>query len=164
MKKISFLLVISVFLFGIACNSSKKTTKTTSTTTVIEEETLPANIAWDFVPNAQRNLSDVLAKAKAEKKLVFIDAYATWCGPCKLMDRNVFTHSETATFFNKNFISYKVNIEKDNGPTVQLLYEISTLPSLIFLDSNGKVLVREGNSVTINQLRSMAERAIAKAK
>jgi thiol:disulfide interchange protein len=106
----------------------------------------------------------VLAKAKAEKKLVFIDAYATWCGPCKLMDRNVFTHSPTADFFNKNFISYKVNVEKDNGSTVQVLYDISALPGLLFLNANGDLLLKEQNSITISQLKSLANKAIAKAK
>ena len=32
---------------------------------------------------------DILAKAKAEHKYIFVDCYATWCGPCKYMDKNV---------------------------------------------------------------------------
>jgi thiol:disulfide interchange protein len=165
MKKNNFLFLFSLFLLGIACNSSKKTTVVTvpndETTTT---ETVESTIAWNFIPNAQMNLSDVLAKAKAEKKLVFIDAYATWCSPCKLMDRNVFTHSPTADFFNKNFISYKVNVDKDNGSTIKLLYDVNTLPGLLFLNANGDLLVKEQNSITISQLKSLANKAIAKAK
>jgi thiol:disulfide interchange protein len=105
-----------------------------------------------------------LIQAKAEKKLVFVDAYATWCGPCKLMDRTVFTHSPTADYFNKNFISYKLDIEKNNGPTVKLLYDVNALPGLLFLDSEGNLLLKEENSVTISQLRKLGENAVAKAK
>ncbi len=91
-----------------------------------------------------------------------MDVYATWCAPCKLMDKEVFTHSPTADFFNKNFISYKVNIEKNNGETLKLLYEISVLPTLLFLDANGNVLVKQQNSVTISGLKALANQALNK--
>jgi thioredoxin 1 len=161
MKKSNLILLFSSCLLAFACNTTKKVTTSEVVTT---EETTVSTTTWNFVSNSQTNLNDILAKAKAEKKLIFIDAYATWCGPCKLMDRNVFTHSPTADFFNKNFISYKVNIEKDNGPTLQLLYEVSALPGLLFLDVNGNLLLKEQNSITISQLKSLADRAIAKAK
>jgi thioredoxin 1 len=163
MKKSNLILFLSVCFLAYACTTTKKVTPPEVVTTEEPEVTTSA-ATWNFVSNAQTNLSDILAKAKAEKKLVFVDAYATWCGPCKLMDRNVFTHSPTADFFNKNFISYKVNIEKDNGPTLQLLYEVSALPGLLFLDANGNLLVKEQNSITISQLKNLADRAIAKVK
>ncbi len=164
MRKNNLILWLSVFFLSYACNSTKKTT---TTKVITEEETteVPSTLAtWNFALNSQINLNDILAKAKAEKKLVFVDAYATWCGPCKLMDKNVFTHSPTADFFNKNFISYKVNIEKDNGPTLQLLYDVSALPGLLFLDAKGNLLLKEQNSITVSQLKNLADRAIAKAK
>ena len=49
----------------------------------------------------------VLAKAKAEKKLIFVDAYATWCGPCKKLQKEVFPDAAVGSFFNKNFINAK---------------------------------------------------------
>jgi thiol:disulfide interchange protein len=33
--------------------------------------------------------AQVKEKAKAENKYIFMDCYATWCGPCKAMDKNV---------------------------------------------------------------------------
>lgn len=36
----------------------------------------------------------VLKKAKKEKKLIFIDCYTSWCGPCKMLSSQVFTREE----------------------------------------------------------------------
>ena len=162
MKKLLIFLV-SVNLLSIACNTTKKTTSP-KVEVIPNVEAGTTLVRWDFTLNSQSNLEQILEKATAEKKLVFVDAYATWCGPCKLMDQNVFTHSPTAQFFNENFISYKANIEKDNGPTLKLLYEVNALPGLLFLGAKGNLLVKEENSVTISQLKSLAERALAKAK
>lgn len=108
-------------------------------------------------------LSQIFDQAKAQKKLVFVDAYATWCAPCKLMDREVFTDKNAAKFFNDNFISYKLNVEKNNGETVKLLYSIDVLPTLLFLDADGNVLKKVENSTTTNMLKSFANEALRKA-
>lgn len=38
-----------------------------------------------------RPFAEILKKAKTERKAIMVDAYAVWCGPCKLMDRTTFT-------------------------------------------------------------------------
>ena len=40
----------------------------------------------------------VRKEAIAQDKLVFIDLYATWCGPCKAMERDVFSKKEVGDF------------------------------------------------------------------
>ena len=47
---------------------------------------------------------EALAKAKAEKKLVFVDCYTTWCGPCKMMTTKIFPMKEAGEFFNPRFV------------------------------------------------------------
>ena len=59
----------------------------------------------------ESSFASILAKAKAEKKLVFMDAYASWCGPCKLMEKNVFTDKNVADFYNKNFVNARIDME-----------------------------------------------------
>lgn len=55
----------------------------------------------------------ILNKASKDEKLIFIDCYTTWCGPCKLMAKNVFTDSEVGHFFNEHFINVKLDMEKE---------------------------------------------------
>ena len=55
----------------------------------------------------------IVKKAKKEKKLIFVDCYTTWCGPCKMLARDVFTKDEVADFFNAHFVNAKFDMEKD---------------------------------------------------
>ena len=69
--------------------------------------------------------TEVLAKAGTQKKLVFVDAYTTWCGPCKLMARTVFVDPEVAGFFNDHFINAKIDMEHGEGPELAKKYQVN---------------------------------------
>lgn len=79
----------------------------------------------------------VLDKAKKEDKLIFVDAYTVWCGPCKYMSNAVFTDKAVGEYYNKNFVNYKFDMEKGEGPTFARKYTVNSYPSLIFLTPNG---------------------------
>jgi thiol-disulfide isomerase/thioredoxin len=86
---------------------------------------------------------EVLAKAKEQKKIVFVDAFTTWCGPCKRMASEVFTQESVGNYYNTNFINYKYDMEKDGGPTFARQYKITAYPTLLFIDGDGKEVHRE---------------------
>jgi len=86
--------------------------------------------------------NDLLAKAKAENKLIFMDAYAVWCGPCKMMDSKVFSQAEAGTFFNANFVNAKFDMEKGEGLELAKTYEVRAYPTLLFIDGDGKIAHR----------------------
>ncbi|WP_228376261.1 thioredoxin family protein [Chryseobacterium sp. IHB B 17019] len=84
--------------------------------------------------------SDILAKAKQEKKLVFIDGYTSWCAPCKLMVKNIFPLQTVGDYYNSNFINAKFNMEKGEGIAIAKKYKISRYPTYLFLDGDGNVV------------------------
>ena len=84
--------------------------------------------------------SEILKKAKAEKKVIFFDAYTTWCGPCKLLQKNVFTRADVAEVFNKSFINVKFDMESGEGPKLAQKYPLEGYPTLFFIDPDGKVV------------------------
>ncbi|MEO9804989.1 MAG: thioredoxin family protein [Reichenbachiella sp.] len=85
---------------------------------------------------------EVQRKAKRQKKPIFFDAYTTWCGPCKQMDKQVFTNPEVADFFNSDFINAKYDMEKGEGISLKTKYEVSAYPTYLILDDEGNVLHR----------------------
>lgn len=94
--------------------------------------------AINFLDNPAWNT--VLAKAKKENKIIFLDAYATWCGPCKNMDSQIYTNQAVADYYNANFINVKYDMEKGEGPKLASLFKVTAYPSLIFIHPNGKML------------------------
>lgn len=95
--------------------------------------------AVDFLP---LSWSQTLAKAKAENKIIFFDAYAAWCRPCRKMQEDTFTDSTLAAYFNQHFINVKFDMEKGEGIDLATQYQITAYPTLLFLDPNGKELQR----------------------
>jgi len=82
--------------------------------------------------------AEAKAKAKETGKLVFVDAYTSWCGPCKRMSANIFPLPEVGQYYNANFINYKLDMEKGEGPTFAREYGITAYPTFVFVDGDGK--------------------------
>jgi len=85
---------------------------------------------------------EVLAKAKAEKKLVFMDCFTTWCGPCKMMAKEIFPQPKVGEYMNANFVSIKMDMEKGEGIELAKTYNVNAYPTLLFMDADGKVVHR----------------------
>ncbi len=79
-------------------------------------------------------------KAKKENKIILIDCYTTRCGPCKWMDKNVFTNDSVADFYNKNFINVKFDIESDSGKIIKEEYNIGNVPTFLYFSEEGRLL------------------------
>lgn len=81
------------------------------------------------------------AKAKAEGKMILVDAYTYWCGPCKVMDKTMFHgNQEVADYINKHFVAYKVECEHDAGVAFARKYRVNVYPTLLFFNTNGELL------------------------
>ncbi len=95
--------------------------------------------AQDGIRFEQGSWETILAKAKAENKLIFLDAYAAWCGPCKMMDRDVFSDASVGKFYNEQFINARIDMEKGEGPSLASHYGVRAYPTLFFIDASGEM-------------------------
>lgn len=105
----------------------------------------------------QSSFKDLLSKAKKEKKLVFIDAYAVWCGPCKMMDKNVFTQKSVGDYFNKNFISSRIDMEKGEGREIAQKFAVRSYPTFLFLNGDGELVSQNYGYMEPSLFLSMAQ-------
>ena len=84
-------------------------------------------------------LDEAKAKAKLEKKPIFVDVHATWCGPCKQMAATAFVDPALSTYYNEHFINVKIDGEKEaeGGPKTMQEYGISAYPTLLYINPDG---------------------------
>ena len=115
---------------------------------------------------------DIQAKAKAEKKYIFVDAFTTWCGPCRYMSANIFPKEEVGNFFNQHFINVKAQLDttkNDNeevknsykdGHFIMTEYHVRVFPTYLFFDPNGKLVHRAIGSSEADKFLAKANDAI----
>lgn len=107
------------------------------------------------------SLSKAKKMAADEGKLIFIDAYTTWCGPCKKMAKTTFMDSDIAELFNDNFINIKIEMEKDaDGPDVARRYNVRAYPTLLIIDEEGNLIKQTIGFQDKAKLMNFAEAAL----
>ena len=105
---------------------------------------------------------EALLKAKTEDKLIFVDAFTTWCGPCKNMAANTFPDPEVGKVFNQNFISMKIDMEKAMGLEFRKKFSVNAYPTLFFIDFEGKEVVKSVGAKKPADLIMLAESVLTK--
>lgn len=147
-KAIIFILLLSTFGFSIsfAQNSQKKGT----------------NMADQEIEFMEGNWSKIAAQAKKDNKYIFVDAYATWCGPCNILKSETFKEKEAATFFNKNFINATIDMESKEGSLLAEKWNITAYPTLLFFNPQGKLVMKNLGFVNGKQLIEFGEQALMK--
>jgi len=88
----------------------------------------------------QGTFNEALQLAKNENKLVFIDIYATWCGPCKSLKKTTFSDSIVGAYYNEHFINVALDGEKGEGLELAKKYAITGYPTLLFINADGVVV------------------------
>ena len=106
------------------------------------------------------SLKEAIDKAKKEHKLIFVDAFTTWCGPCKMLSARVFPNQELGDYFNKNFINLKIDMEKGEGPSVSNRFAVRAYPTMLLIDENGKEVNRKMGYTDVAPLLQWAKESI----
>ena len=105
--------------------------------------------------------ADLLRKAKAEHKLIFVDFYTQWCGPCYNMATTVFTLPQVGNFYNEHFICAKIDAEVGEGVALASKYNVHSYPTYGFIDPLTETLVhRSGGRQSAEQFIYTGESAI----
>lgn len=102
------------------------------------------------------SLQEALDKAEKENKAIFIDIYATWCGPCKYLSKNIFTDNDLGSFMNDNFICIKLDGEQEDGESLMYDFDLSSYPTMLFLDHNKKLLRKVVGAVPAEEIKEEA--------
>ncbi len=106
------------------------------------------------------SFSKLLSKAKKEHRLIFIDCYTTWCGPCKWMAKNVFPNDTVALFYNPHFICAEFDMEKGEGIDLAKKYEVKCFPTYLFIDGDGNLVHRVSSTMSVPKFVSLGEDAL----
>ena len=70
---------------------------------------------------------------------MFLDVYATWCGPCKKLKKTTFSNAEVGTYFNTNFINIEIDGETTEGQQIMAKYNLRSYPSLLFINADSSI-------------------------
>ncbi|MBI3519254.1 MAG: thioredoxin family protein [Bacteroidetes bacterium] len=120
MKKAKFVVLVSTFLLSFAQLFGQN-----------KEIEFSAN-TWEYI----------LAEAKVQNKLIFIDAYTTWCGPCKWAAKYLFTNKDVANYYNENFINVSMDMEKGDGIAFAKKFQINSYPTFLIINGKQEIISR----------------------
>ena len=96
----------------------------------------------DGIKFEKSSFEEALKKAKDQGKLLFMDCYTTWCGPCKMMSNQVFKQKFIGDFFNQNLVSLKMDMEKGEGIDLQKKFDVNAFPTMFLLNGDGNIIYK----------------------
>jgi thioredoxin-related protein len=106
------------------------------------------------------SLDKAMEKAKKEGKLVFVDVYAEWCGPCKRLSNSVFPDKNLGDYMNKSFVNIKIDGDADANVDVMMKYEVEAFPTLLFINPATEEVRKVVGFVSAEELKAEAQFAV----
>lgn len=110
------------------------------------------------------NWQQALDLAKKENKVVFLDIYATWCGPCKQLKKYTFTEKSAGDFFNENFVNMALDGEQPEGATLAQKFGIEAYPTLMFVTPEGELITKSPGFRTAPDLINLGQQILDSRK
>lgn len=128
----------------------------------------PAMVHW-------MDYTEALKTAKKTPKLIFVDLYADWCIPCRVMDANVYSDPSVASLLNTRFLPVKLDADSQDSivcdgqkNTVQRCYfdvwELSALPAFVLIAPKGLTILTVTDSMSPQELQIMLYQFLEKEK
>ena len=116
-----------------------------------------------------------LEKAKTEPKVIFVDMYADWCIPCRVMDKNVYMNPTVASILNKKFYPVKLDVDSE-APIVCdrkkatakkcffEVWELNVLPSFVLIAPKGLSILTVADSMSPQEMQMLLDKFLEKEK
>lgn len=121
-----------------------------------------APIDSDTLDFAMEDLDASMAKAKKERKYLFLDFWADWCLPCKQMDRLTFSDSLMKVHLRENYILHRVDVAQFTGMDIAEKYKTEKYPTMIIFDRKGNELGRmtgyRSAAVLLEELKAIEDK------
>lgn len=153
-----------LLLFASSCHSPQPARKPVS----VKPAPTPAphelprasgeGIAWV----ESERLMPVLEMAQRKKKPVLVEFYASWCAPCKVMEEEVFSQPQAYEYINRHFLAFRTDFDSPAGKNIAQLYDVKTLPTVLFMDPQGVVLQRKTGMLTFSSLQALGNAALGR--
>ncbi len=86
-----------------------------------------------------RDYEQALAESTRTGKPVFLDAYTTWCAPCRQMDGLVFATAEVEQLLTRRFVPVRMDMESAAGKRLAKRFGITAYPTFVVLDADGEL-------------------------
>lgn len=164
MKRLT-LFAFAAFISMAAISSCKTAqqpqivTQTEEDVVAVEEPQTPSDQGISFF---EGSLQEGLEKAKSENKLLFVDCYTTWCGPCKILKQYTFRDANLGDYMKENYVSLAIDMETTEGQILAKKYGIEAYPTLLFLDKYGRVVNHQVGGIGAEALLAKAEQTVRK--
>jgi len=122
----------------------------------------PAEKGEGGIKFMEANWAKALQEAKKQNKLIFLDAYTSWCGPCRMLKNNTFPDKAAGEFYNQHFINVALDMEQGDGIAVGGKYGVNAYPTLIIADANGNMLTYTKGYIDAKQLIEFGKFGLSK--
>ncbi len=103
---------------------------------------LPTHAQKSGVRFFEGTWAQALAEAKQQNKPIYLDCYTTWCGPCQMLKKGTFPDEKVGAYFNANYISFSLDMEKGEGIEIAKKYAVQGFPTHLYFNPNGEVVHR----------------------
>ncbi len=163
MKRIKIFAIIAVVsaTWFSGCKVAQQpqiVTQTQEEVVISEPETQSEQGITFFAGTLQQGLE----RAKSENKLLFVDCYTTWCGPCKMMKNYTFKDANLGDYMKDKYVSMAIDMETSEGEMLAKKYGVEAYPTLLFLDKYGRVVNHQVGGIGAEALLSKAEQTVRK--
>lgn len=106
------------------------------------------------------SFAEAIEQAKASRRMIFMDCYTSWCGPCKYMAEQVFTLEKAGDYFNSKYVNIKVDMEKGEGKELAERFAVQAFPTFLLIDTTGTVKGRVEGAGKLEEFIIRVEKAL----